>query len=310
MRSWLTALKLRQDRKGLLDYTQRFREPPAGCKDGGHVVKGGRQVVTTPLAASARHDRPEIDRLVDGHQGVLPPVACGQTSGAIVERPRELGFIRGRVAGSQNPVVAKGDAAAAACHSFAPGTAVLTAAGAIPIADIEPGDEVIATDPATGETGPYEVTATFAHSDPVSLTVSIDGERIVTTPSHPFMTTRGWTEAQDLVPGDEVLRRDGGTGTIVALTWDRTPAVRHDLTVETAHTFFVGEGAWWVHNCDEALLGARQDLSAAMTSLLSSKAGFTGEGSKLIVDENLPSVSRRNRLASCGPPWRGSRRRS
>lgn len=63
-------------------------------------------------------------------------------------------------------------------------------------------------------------------------------------------------EADDLKFGDEVCQADGTTG-IVWLKWNVEKAqAMYNLTVDTAHTFFVGEGQWLVHNdCDFWLSG-------------------------------------------------------
>ena len=57
-------------------------------------------------------------------------------------------------------------------------------------------------------------------------------------------------DAEDLRPGEQILSLDGSSGTVEAVTWTGGPAVMYDLTVGTAHTYHVGDGAWLVHNCD------------------------------------------------------------
>jgi hypothetical protein len=83
---------------------------------------------------------------------------------------------------------------------------------------------------------------------------------LTTTLDHPFYEleaapwlaageTRGcWTEAGDLELGDTVWQADGTTGTVQALTVVAQPQRMHNLTVAEAHTFFVGQGGWLVHN--------------------------------------------------------------
>jgi hypothetical protein len=58
----------------------------------------------------------------------------------------------------------------------------------------------------------------------------------------------------------------------------------YNLTVADVHTYYVvaGDTPVLVHNC-----GA-DDLAAGMRDLLAKKAGFSGSGQKIIVDENLP----------------------
>jgi hypothetical protein len=85
--------------------------------------------------------------------------------------------------------------------------------------------------------------------DEVTGTVAINGERVVTTPQHPFLTVeRGWVEAEDLVSGDHVPSATGDAGVIGSISWDGGPATMYDLTVGTVHTFAVGRGGWVVHN--------------------------------------------------------------
>lgn len=122
------------------------------------------------------------------------------------------------------------------------------------IAELEPGDEVIAADPATGAVSARTVSDRHINDDPVTGTVVIDGEPIATTPEHPFYTIgRGWLEAQQLVPGDAVRSADGTAGIVEALSWTAGPATMYNLTVEVDHTYFVGDGQWLVHNCGDAV---------------------------------------------------------
>ena len=79
-------------------------------------------------------------------------------------------------------------------------------------------------------------------------TVEIDGEPIAVTPDHPFRTEAGWTAAGDLAPGDRVVSLAGGPGTVGTIRWDRGPDEMWNLTVDAAHTYTVGSGAWLVHN--------------------------------------------------------------
>jgi hypothetical protein len=77
-------------------------------------------------------------------------------------------------------------------HSFAPTTAVLMADGSTEaIADIEPGDQVLATDPVTGETETRTVTVRHSNQDTELTDVDIVGAdgRIQTleTTWHPLL---------------------------------------------------------------------------------------------------------------------------
>jgi hypothetical protein len=141
----------------------------------------------------------------------------------------------------------------ASCNSFSADTEVSTKDGDTPINLIEIGDYVLAWDESTDTLGWYEVTDTIHHTDEVVTEVIIDGEWIETTPEHPFyVEDKGWVNAEDLRTGDEVRQADGTTGT-VWLRWNvETSQEMYNLTVDEAHTFFVGDGQWLVHNagCD------------------------------------------------------------
>ena len=92
--------------------------------------------------------------------------------------------------------------------------------GAQPIADLQIGTRVWAYDASTGATGEYPVTAVLKHTDPVIEDLTIDGERIETTPEHPFYTQeRGWVAAGQLWPGAHVRKEDGRYGVVDQLTF-------------------------------------------------------------------------------------------
>jgi hypothetical protein len=58
-----------------------------------------------------------------------------------------------------------------------------------------------------------------------------------------------WVSASELSIGDRVRRLDGSFGRVEAITKEERPQVMHNLTVADAHTFFVGQQQWLVHNC-------------------------------------------------------------
>ncbi len=152
--------------------------------------------------------------------------------------------------------------------SFNADTDVTTLEGKKDIGAIEVGDYVLAWDEADGTLGYYEVTATFSHEDQVLTELIIDGEWIETTPEHPFYVEgKGWTPAGDLRTGDKIRRADGTTGT-VWLKWNlHKPQTMYNLTVDTAHTYFVGEGQWLVHNaCGDGIFKRPSKIRQTTTS--------------------------------------------
>jgi hypothetical protein len=140
------------------------------------------------------------------------------------------------------------EAIGAAC-SFTAETTVVTPDGDVAIGELEVGDEVLARDEITGETSVRRIIAVLVHADTVTGSVVIDGETIETTPEHPFFSLdRGFVAASELRPGELVARDSGMPGEVDSVTWDGGPAVMWNLTVAVDHTFFVGDGGWWVHN--------------------------------------------------------------
>jgi hypothetical protein len=135
------------------------------------------------------------------------------------------------------------------CNSFEHDTDVLMADGTRkPIDKVKVGDSVIATDPATGKTGPHAVTALIRHTtDHAIIDVSVatgDGvETIVATDHHPFYVTSNgakWVDAGDLVVGDELRSPDGTQPVIVGVSTHRAHQTVFNLTIEGVHTYYVG----------------------------------------------------------------------
>ena len=142
-------------------------------------------------------------------------------------------------------------------NSFSADTTVVTAEGDKPISELVVGDQVLAWNETTATTGTYTVTAVLIHDDPAIERLLIEGEVITTTPHHPFMTLeRGWTLAEGLHLGLHVQRADGSFGLVLGNVIVQQPQRMYNLTVEVAHTFFVGEGQWLVHNCAKKQPGA------------------------------------------------------
>ncbi|MEV6372231.1 Hint domain-containing protein [Micromonospora musae] len=95
-------------------------------------------------------------------------------------------------------------------NSFVPGTKILMADGsAKPIEDVKPGDQVMVTDPETGETKVEAVTAAIKGDGVkhlVKVTVDTDGAKgsetasVTATDGHPFWVPElgEWVDATDL----------------------------------------------------------------------------------------------------------------
>lgn len=95
----------------------------------------------------------------------------------------------------------------------------------------------------------YPILAVWIHDDPIITYLTIDGETIKTTPNHPFYTAEGeWVHAGDLQVGETIRDGSWNTGTVEAVWFSATPKVMYNFSVAVAHTYFVGEGQWLVHN--------------------------------------------------------------
>ncbi len=140
----------------------------------------------------------------------------------------------------------------------------MTADGLLAISAVETGDYVLAYDEATGAVGFYPVLATWVHEDPVIAYLVIEGELIETTPDHPFYSEDGdWVTAGELEAGDQIRQADGSYGTVETIELVYRLQPMYNLTVAAAHTFFVGEGQWLVHNkCKDAVLGINTYLDS------------------------------------------------
>lgn len=248
---------------------------------------GNRSNADTPSSA----DRPSSGGDRPSAGGGRPPTGGGSPS-----RPTSGGG-SGQGRGSAGGPDRGNDRPSCSCscqlHSFAPGTLVLLADGsAVPIEDIKLGDEVVATDPETGEAGARPVTNLHLNVDThlTRLTVAdaATGEQstLETTRNHPFWdaTTGEWVEAGKLTPGHRLLVHDekrlegdgsgagsGGGGppteVVVVEAHNHTGSqVMHDLTVAGIHTYYVlaGDDPVLVHNnlpCQERIDYASDGLS-------------------------------------------------
>ncbi len=133
--------------------------------------------------------------------------------------------------------------------SFSEDTLVATQEGEKPIDEVEIGDKVLAYDENSHSTGYFPVVDKFVHLDQEIVTLVIDGETIETTSEHPFFTEeKGWIPAGELWIGALILRSDGLSGKVENVATQQSDRMMFNLTVDQAHTFYVGEGQWLVHN--------------------------------------------------------------
>ncbi|MFF0754511.1 RHS repeat-associated core domain-containing protein [Streptomyces sp. NPDC004267] len=185
---------------------------------------------------------------------------------------------RAQAAAAEAEEAAAASAPACLTHSFTGNTPVLLADGTTkPISEIEPGDQVAATDPQTDASAvePVErqivtkddteftdltVVATTRPTTPKTPTAKPEKPaKLTTTWHHPFwnVTKQRWTEAKQLTPGTELRRPEGTTVRVVHARNYNARAITYDLTVRRLHSYYVLAGAApvLVHNCGTAYRG-------------------------------------------------------
>lgn len=148
-------------------------------------------------------------------------------------------------------------------NSFTPDTKVLMADGTTKaIKDVKIGDEVLATDPDTGQTRPERVTAEIRGvglKHLVKVTVDVDGKKgartasVTATDGHPFWVPElgEWIDATNLQAGEWLTTGSGSRVQITAVKrWTALTATVHNLTVGELHTYYVlaGQTPVLVHN--------------------------------------------------------------
>ncbi|MFF0717060.1 polymorphic toxin-type HINT domain-containing protein [Streptomyces bauhiniae] len=179
------------------------------------------------------------------------------------------------------PIILAGEAAAALrgirsannpCHSFVAGTEVQLADGSTKaIEDVKVGDEVSATEPATGRTNAHHVVETIVTKHDkkfVELTVIEPSDNsstgsLTATANHPFWSPSlaDWVDAGDLRKSMLLREPDGHTVKIAAVRHLVKQQVTYDLTVGDVHTYYVlaGDTPVLVHNSNGCPTGRLSD---------------------------------------------------
>jgi len=250
------------------------------AKIGTAVAAKAGSGITAPLAGDAVEN------------GVSDIISQAATTGRVDVKAAALGMVPGlnligRKGGSAGPARAppgRGGTATAGSpggggsgpgcrtaertHSFDPGTRVLMADGTTrPIADVNVGDQVVATDPVAGTSSPKPVTQLHRNTDRELTDVRVrtndndsrdgsdsDGASVVveTTPNHPFWDEgrQAWVDASDLTPGTRLRVAGHGEATVVSVQTRRDEREMRDLTVADTHTYHViaGDHPVLVHN--------------------------------------------------------------
>ncbi|MEU0957160.1 RHS repeat-associated core domain-containing protein [Streptomyces niveus] len=156
-------------------------------------------------------------------------------------------------------------------NSFTADTLVLLADGTSkPIKEIQIGDQVLATDPKTGESGPRPVTALIeGMGDKQLVDISLaDGKTstLTATDGHPFWVPAlgRWVDADELTAG-QWLQTSSGTWVQISAVGHRAKSTTvYNLTVDDIHTYYVlaGDTPVLVHNVSCPISGFKNPISA------------------------------------------------
>ncbi|MGK5497899.1 RHS repeat-associated core domain-containing protein [Streptomyces sp. URMC 125] len=257
------------DGTGLLYYRNRYYDPQTGrflSEDPiGHA--GGPNLYQYALSSPTTYTDPTGNS----------PVIAGCVAGGLFEGGMD--WLGQRLSGRKVDWGSVATSAATGCafgmlgvrvgakqclrNSFTADTPVLMADGTRKrIEDVEVGDEVLAIDPETGESGPRKVTALIEGTGEkhlIDLTVDTDGPagtatgELTATDGHPFWvpSLHRWVDAADLRPG-QWLRTSSGTWVQITGVSARTQRTTvHNLTVDDLHTYYVfaGNAPVLAHNC-------------------------------------------------------------
>ncbi|MFD5489068.1 MULTISPECIES: polymorphic toxin-type HINT domain-containing protein [Streptomyces] len=265
----------------------------AGC---GALAGAAGAAVANAMDPNADHSTMGV--LSDMAEGALWGAAGGAAGAAAAPVLKAAGNALRSAAGKIRP-------SGGSCpigNSFATGTLVLMADGTSkPIEELEIGEQVLATDPETGETVAKDVTATILGSGSKGLVeIAVDADRdpdtapdlITATDKHPFWVVdlARWTDATELKPG-QWLRTSSGTQVQVTSVRNGTAQhiTVHNLTVADLHTYYIVAGAApvLVHNCGRNPVSALGVSAKASFSRLQAAVARAGSRSAAEVRASL-----------------------
>ena len=217
----------------------------------GSVTQGAIGAATGALSGAVKH-RITTGSWKGAGQAALDGAADGFMTGTIT------GAIQG---GINSP------------YCFVAGTLVQTADGTAAIETIEVGDYVWAWDELRNDVSLKRVLETYVNETDELVHVFVNGEEIVTTPSHPFYSpVKGWTDAVHLRAGDILVLVNGEYVVVEKVQHEllENPVKVYNFQVEDYHTYYVAESGVLVHNT------CKPDYATKDTVNLSSKMKSEG----------------------------------
>ena len=152
---------------------------------------------------------------------------------------------------------------------FVEGTPVQCEQGAVPIETVTAGMLVWSWDEETGDVALKKVVETYVNETEELVHVFVDGEEIITTPSHPFYSpVKGWTDAVQLRAGDILVLVNGEYVVVEKVQHEilEAPVTVYNFQVEDYHTYYVSDSAILVHNTCATQRGLQRQKAAGMTN--------------------------------------------
>ncbi len=155
--------------------------------------------------------------------------------------------------------------------------------GIAAIETIQQGDRVWAWDEETGEVALKEVVETYINETSELVYVFVNGEEIVTTPSHPFYLPKtGWVKAIDLRAGDILVLVNGKYVIVEKVQHEilEAPVTVYNFQVEDYHTYYVSNMGVLVHNkCFDPKANATRvaKLKTNERAYLQNSGNYTGK---------------------------------
>ncbi|MFD3483256.1 RHS repeat-associated core domain-containing protein [Streptomyces sp. NPDC058665] len=254
------------DGTGLLYYRNRYYDPESGRFISQDPIgyAGGTNLYQYALSSPTTYTDPTGNS----------PMLAGCVIGALGEAG--LDWLGQRLSGRKVNWGQVGTSAALGCvggmtggkwlslgkcggNSFTDDTPILLADGTRkPIKDIQIGDQVLATDPETGESGPRPVTALIRGAGEKKLVdITLTGGKtntVTATDGHPFWVPAlgRWINADELTTGQWLQTSNGTWTQITAVTHHTKRTTVYNLTVDDLHTYYAlaGETPILVHNAD------------------------------------------------------------
>ena len=181
-------------------------------------------------------------------------------------------------------------------YCFVGGTLVQTADGTAAIETIEVGDYVWAWDELRNDVSLKRVLETYVNETDELVHVFVNGEEIVTTPSHPFYSpVKGWTDAVHLRAGDILVLVNGEYVVVEKVQHEllENPVKVYNFQVEDYHTYYVRESGVLVHNicklefCKAVRTGTGIEIGSKITIMQT--LSCVRNGKDVFVNSNSPN---------------------